>query len=152
MSIRRISLLSGFAALAMLAAGTIDTASAASQRSNTPLTQHADSFAKSKRGEATAGAYNSGLQIVDQFGGRKTRQTIKANSDQDATARAHSKSGPAFAEADNSVTKILSQDGGRKQRVTANTDQHASAKATSKKGPATAIASNDATVTVEQSR
>src|SRR3954447_10090190 len=151
MSIRRISLLSGFAALAMLA-GTIDTASAASQHSNTPLTQHADSFAKSKRGEATAGAYNSGLQIVDQFGGRKTRQTIDANSHQDADARARSKSGPAFAEADNSVTKILSQDGGRKQRVTANTDQHASAKATSKKGPATAIASNDATVTVEQSR
>ena len=152
MSIRRISLLSGFAALAMLAAGTIDTASAASQRSNTPLTQHADSFAKSKRGEATAGAYNSGLQIVDQFGGRKTRQTIDAKSTQNADATARSKHGAAFAEADNSVTKILSQEGGRKQTVHANTNQTATAKAFSKSGPATAISSNDATVTVEQAR
>src|SRR4051794_2452189 len=117
MSLRRISLLSGFAALAMLAAGTVGTASAASQHSTTPLNQHSDSFAKSKRGDATAGAANSGLVIVDQFGGRKTRQTIDANSHQNADATARSKSGAAYAEADNSVTKILGQDGGRKQRV-----------------------------------
>jgi hypothetical protein len=151
MSLRRVSLLTGFAALAMLV-GTLGTASAASQHSTTPLTQHATSYAKSKRGDADALATNSGLQIVDQFGGRKTRQTIDANSTQDATARARSKSGAASAEADNSVTKILSQDGGRKQRVNANTDQHATAKAFSKSGPATAVSSNDAVITVEQSR
>jgi hypothetical protein len=153
MSLRRISLLSGFAALAMLAAGTIGTASAATQHSTTPLHQTSKSVAKSKFGDATAASSNSGLMIVDQFAsGRKTRQQIDANSTQDASARARSKGGAAFAEADNSVTKILSQDGGRKQRVNADTTQKANAKAFSKSGPATAISSNDAVVTVDQSR
>jgi hypothetical protein len=152
MSIRRVSLLAGFAALAMLVAGGIGTASAATQKSNTPLTQHSDSFAKSRRGDATAGAANSGLVIVDQFGGRRTKQVINAKSNQDADATARSKHGEAFAQADNSVTKILSQDGGRKQRVNAKTTQDAHAKATSKYGPATAVSSNDAVITVDQSR
>jgi hypothetical protein len=152
MSIRRVSLLSGFAALALLVAGAVDTASAATQRSNTRLTQHSDAFAKTKRGDASASALNSGLVIVDQFGGKKDKMVIKAPSFQDADARARAKNGAAFAEADNSVTKILTQDGGSKQRIYAPTKQRANADARSKNGPATAVASNDAVITVGQSR
>src|SRR4051812_2405288 len=96
MSLRRVSLLSGFAALALVLAGTAAPASATEykrphkpvfQLNKAPTTQTATSTATAKRGDALSSASNDNLVIQDNstFGFGKSKQINKAPTHQTAT-------------------------------------------------------------------
>jgi hypothetical protein len=161
MSFRRVSLLSGFAALALLATGTVGTASAGElartphffkptvQFNKAPTTQTANSFSFAKRGDALSSARNDNLVIQDnsKLGfGKKSVQVNSAPTTQTANSKAVAKGGTALSDASNSNTIIQNNLGGRFQANSAPTHQTANSKAVSFGGPAISSASNSNTV------
>jgi hypothetical protein len=153
MSLRRISLLSGFAALAMLAtAGGISSASAADfrhpqtlQLNKAPTKQTSKSFAISKRGDALSSAANDNLVIQDnsKFGfGKRSKQVNTAPTNQTAKSFAFAKKGDAFSDASNTNTVIQNNFGGRLQVNKAPTHQTAKSGAVAIGGDAVSSASN----------
>jgi hypothetical protein len=162
MSFRRVSLLSGFAALALLATGTAGTASAGElvrtphfakpsvQFNQAPTTQTANSFSFAKRGDALSSARNDNLVIQDnsKLGGfgKKSVQVNSAPTTQTANSKAVAKGGTALSDASNSNTIIQNNLGGRFQANSAPTHQTATSKAVSFGGPAISSASNSNTV------
>lgn len=114
--IRRLSLLSGFAALALVAAGGLGSASAGElhrpvvkgpsrQLNKAPTSQRADSFAVAKKGDALSDASNSNTIIQTHLGGRL--QGNAAPTRQTARSGAVSIGGSAIASASNS--NVVSQ-------------------------------------------
>ena len=157
MSFRRVSLLSGFAALALLATGTAGTASAGElvrtphfakpsvQFNKAPTTQTANSFSFAKRGDALSSARNDNLVIQDntKLGfGKKSVQVNSAPTTQTANSKAVAKGGTALSDASNSNTIIQNNLGGRFQANSAPTHQTANSKAIAFGGPAISSASN----------
>ena len=152
--IRRISLLSGFAALAMLAGGGIRSASATElphyyrgkpvvQLNKAPTSQTANSFAFAKRGDALSSATNDNLVIQDNSAfGKRTLQLNAAPTRQTANSAAFAKKGDAFSDASNSNTIIQNNFGGRLQANKAPTHQTANSKAVALGGDAVSSASN----------
>src|SRR4051812_21078585 len=101
--LRRVSLLSGFAALGLVLAGSVGSASAGElvryphvykpsvQLNKAPTTQTANSFAFAKRGDALSSARNDNLVIQDntklgfgknsvQLNSAPTRQTANSKA------------------------------------------------------------------------
>jgi hypothetical protein len=164
MSIRRVSLLSGFAALALLATGALGTASAGERYSYKPYyksspqlnvgiqKQTANGIAITGKGPATALAANSGdLEQSNSrfFGPRRGAQVNVAVQNQTANAIAVTKKGPASATAANEGFLAQSNErfGGKGPQVNVATQvQSANAVAVTGKGPATATAANQGTL------
>jgi hypothetical protein len=156
MSIRRVSLLSGFAALALLATGGLGPASAGEphrpfvkapsvQLNKAPTSQHATSFAFAKRGDALSSAANDNLVIQDnsKLGfGKRSVQVNAAPTRQSASSVAVAKHGDALSDASNSNTIIQNNVGGRVQANLAPTHQTARSAAVALGGTAVASASN----------
>lgn len=164
--IRRVALLSGFAAVAMLAAGAMGPASAGEklhpvfkpfhaptlQLNTSPTTQHVTNFAKAIHGDALSSADANNLQIQDntKLGfGRNTYQFNNAPTRQSVTSKAFSRGGAAVSDASAENTIIQSNEGGRLQVNRAPTDQHVRASSVSIGGPA--ISSSSASNVVSQS-
>lgn len=156
--IRRVSLLSGFAALAMVAAGSLGQASAGElkrpvfvkpvapmtlQLNAAPTTQKVTSFSKAIGGPAVSSAGASNLQIQDNtklgFGGH-TLQLNAAPTTQSVTSKAVGIHGPAFSDASADNTIIQSNAGGRFQVNAAPTTQSVHSSALSIGGPAVSSA------------
>jgi hypothetical protein len=155
MSIRRVSLLSGFAALAMLAAGGgLSSASAAELRkfekpaiqlNKAPTTQTSTSFAIAKKGDALSSAANDNLVIQDNTKsgfGKGSLQVNTAPTTQTAKSFAYAKKGNAFSDASNTNTVIQNNFGGRFQVNHAPTHQSAHSGAVAIGGTAVSSASN----------
>ena len=150
--VRRLSLLGGFAALALLA-GAAGPASATElphrvgkpvvQLNKAPTSQTANSFAFAKKGEALSSATNDNLVIQDNSAfGKRTLQRNAAPTRQTANSAAFAKKGDAFSDASNSNTIIQNNFGGRLQANTAPTHQTANSKAVALGGSAVSAASN----------
>jgi hypothetical protein len=151
--VRRLSLLGGFAALALLA-GAAGPASATElphyyrgkpvvQLNKAPTSQTANSFAFAKRGDALSSATNDNLVIQDNSAfGKRTLQRNAAPTRQTANSAAFAKKGDAFSDASNSNTIIQNNFGGRLQANTAPTHQTANSKAVALGGSAVSAASN----------
>jgi hypothetical protein len=152
--LRRVSLLSGFAALALVATAGLGTASATEfyrpykptlQVNKAPTAQSATSVAKAKHGDALSSARNDNLIIQDNtklgFGG-KTKQLNSAPTAQSATSKAVSFGGAAVSDASNSNTIVQNNFGGRVQVNKAPTAQSAKSAAIAFGGPAISSASN----------
>jgi len=150
----RTALFSGFAALALLAGG-VGAASAGElvrapvrtpgvQLNHAPTTQHADSFAAARRGDALSSARNDNLVIQDntKLSGRRGAQVNLAPTTQDASSFAFAKKGDAFSDASNSNTVIQNNLGGRLQLNAAPTHQSAHSGAVAIGGTAVSSASN----------
>jgi hypothetical protein len=163
MSLRRVSLLSGFAALAFLVAGTTAPASATEyyrphkpvvQLNKAPTSQTATSTATAKRGDALSSAANDNLVIQDNStsGFGKSKQLNKAPTSQTATSTATAKHGDAFSDASNSNTIIQDNFGGRVQKNLAPTHQTATSTAKSFGGDAVSSASNSNVVSQGNAR
>ena len=164
MSLRRVSLLSGFAALALIVAGTAAPASATEykhppykpvfQLNKAPTTQTATSTATAKRGDAVSSAANDNLVIQDNstFGFGKSKQINKAPTHQTATSTATAKHGDAFSDASNSNTIVQNNFGGRVQKNLAPTHQTATSTAKSFGGDAVSSASNSNVVSQGNAR
>src|SRR5919198_704213 len=132
--LRRVSLLSGFAALALIATAGLGTASATEyyrpyygkvQLNAAPTSQHATSVAKAKHGDALSSARNDNLVIQDNtklFGKRGAQVNLAPTA--------------------NSNTIVQNNFGGRLQVNAAPTAQSAKSVAVSKGGPAISSASN----------
>src|SRR5919202_1492048 len=116
--VRRLSLLSGFAALALIAAAGLGTASATEyyhphkptyQVNKAPTAQSATSKALSYGSDAVSSARNDNLIIQDNsklgYGG-KTKQLNSAPTAQSATNKAVSFGGLAASEAVNNNTIV----------------------------------------------
>ena len=112
--LRRVSLLSGFAALALIATAGLGTASATEyyrpykptlQVNKAPTAQSANSVAVAKGGAAISDAANSNTIVQNNFGGRL--QVNAAPTAQSAKSVAVSKGGPAISSASNS--NVVSQ-------------------------------------------
>ena len=157
MSFRRVSLLSGFAALALLATGTVGTASAGElvryphyykpsvQFNTAPTAQTANSAAFAKHGDALSSARNDNLVIQDnsKLGfGKRSFQLNSAPTSQTANSKAVSVGGTALSDASNSNTIIQNNLGGRFQVNSAPTHQTANSVAVAKRGDAISSASN----------
>jgi hypothetical protein len=155
MSLRRVSLLSGFAALAMLAGG-LGSASATElpyhrlgvpsiQYNQAPTTQTSKSFAIAKKGDAFSSASNDNLTIQDntKLGfGKRSLQVNSAPTNQTAKSFAFAKKGDAFSDASNTNTTIQNNFGGRLQVNSAPTHQSAHSGAVAIGGSAVSSASN----------
>ena len=104
--IRRIALLSGFAALGLMAVGSVAPASAG-QVLKAPVHQTATAKSRAKFGDATSIATNQNLSILDvsRDGGRG-RQVLKAPVNQHATAKSFAIHGDATSVASNNNTTI----------------------------------------------
>jgi hypothetical protein len=162
MSLRRVSLLSGFAALALLVAGGAPASATEYYRPHKPVvqfnkaptTQTATSTATSKRGDALSSASNDNLIIQDNstFGFGKSKQINKAPTHQTATSTATAKHGDAFSDASNSNTVIQNTFGGRFQKNFAPTHQTATSTATAVGGSAVSSASNSNVVSQGNAR
>jgi TolA-binding protein len=154
MSLRRVSLLSGFAALALVVAGAAGPASATEyyrphkpvvQINKAPTTQSATSTATAKRGDALSSASNDNLVIQDNTKldfGKRSKQLNLAPTTQSATSTATAKHGDALSDASNSNTIIQNNFGGRFQKNFAPTHQTATSSATAVGGSAVSSASN----------
>ena len=151
---RRVSLLSGIAALALVAGFGAAPASATElykkpvygkvQLNAAPTSQHATSVAKSKYGDAISGARNDNLIIQDNtklFGPRGAQVNLAPTS-QSATSVAVAKHGAAISDAANSNTIVQNNLGGRVQVNAAPTHQSAKSVAVAKGGPAISSAAN----------
>jgi hypothetical protein len=153
--VRRLSLLSGFAALALIAAAGLGSAASATeyyhphkpsyQVNKAPTAQTATSKALSFGSDAVSSARNDNLIIQDNtklgFGG-KTKQLNSAPTAQSATSKAVSFGGAAISDAQNNNTIVQNNFGGRVQVNKAPTAQSATSKAISFGGPAVSTASN----------
>ena len=160
MSFRRVSLLSGFAALGLvLAAGSFGSTTASAgevfrpvykapprvQVNKAPTTQTSNSFAFAKRGDALSSARNDNLVIQDntKLGfGKRSLQVNSAPTTQTANSKAVAVGGTALSDASNSNTIIQNNLGGRLQVNRAPTTQTANSKAIAFGGPAVSSASN----------
>jgi hypothetical protein len=151
--LRRVSLLSGFAALALIATAGLGTASATEyykpaygkvQLNAAPTAQHATSVAKAKYGDAVSSARNDNLVIQDntKLFGKRGAQINVAPTTQDASSFAFAKKGNAFSDASNSNTIIQNNLGGRLQVNAAPTHQSARSGAVAIGGTAVSSASN----------
>ena len=151
--LRRVSLLSGFAALALVATAGLGTASATEyyrpyygkvQLNAAPTSQHATSVAKAKHGDALSSARNDNLVIQDntKLFGKRGAQVNLAPTAQSANSVAVAKGGAAISDAANSNTIVQNNFGGRLQVNAAPTAQSAKSVAVSKGGPAISSASN----------
>ena len=105
--IRRLALLSGFAALGLMAVGTVAPASAGQQKIYAPVHQTATAKSRAKFGDATSIATNQNLSILDvsRDGGRG-RQVLKAPVNQHATAKSFAIHGDATSVASNNNTTV----------------------------------------------
>jgi len=159
MSLRRVSLLSGFAALGLVfAAASAGTSSASAgelyrpyykapsvQFNSAPTTQTANSAAFAKHSDALSSAHNDNLVIQDntkQGFGKKSFQVNSAPTTQTANSKAVAFGGTALSDASNSNTIIQNNLGGRFQANSAPTTQTANSKAVAFGGPALSSASN----------
>ena len=154
--LRRVSLLSGFAALALLATAGLGSSASATelyrpykptlQVNKAPTAQSATSVAKAKHGDALSSARNDNLVIQDNsklgFGGKKSLQVNSAPTTQTANSKAVAKGGTALSDASNSNTIIQNNLGGRFQVNSAPTTQTANSVAVAKRGDAISSASN----------
>jgi hypothetical protein len=165
--IRRVSLLSGFAAVALLLAGGLGQASAGElkvkpvfapfhaptvQTNLSPTTQHVTNSATAFRGPALSSADANNLQIQSnaKLGfGRNTFQLNAAPTTQSVTSNAFSRGGPALSSASAENTIIQNNLGGRVQTNLAPTTQNVHANAVAIGGPA--ISSSTASNVVSQS-
>lgn len=165
--IRRVSLLSGFAAVALLVAGGMGQASAGElkfkpvfvpfhaptvQTNISPTTQHVTDFAKAIRGPAVSSADANNLQIQSntKLGfGRNTFQLNAAPTSQSVSSNAFSRGGPALSSASAENTIIQNNLGGRVQTNLAPTTQNVHAGSVAIGGPA--ISSASASNVVSQS-
>jgi hypothetical protein len=156
----------GSLTLALLATGALGTASAGERSSYKPSyksyaapqlnvgiqKQHADSFAITGRGPASALAANNGdLEQSNSrfFGPRRGAQINVGVQNQTATGVAITGKGPASATAANEgfLSQSNSRFGGKGPQVNIATQvQQATAVAVSGKGPATATAANQGTL------
>ena len=151
---RRISLLSGFAALALIAAAGLGSASATEyyhphkpsyQVNKAPTAQTATSKALSFGSDAVSSARNDNLIIQDntKLGfGKRTLQLNSAPTAQSAKSAAVAFGGTALSDASNSNTIVQNNFGGRVQVNKAPTAQSAKSAAISFGGPAISSASN----------
>lgn len=153
--VSRVSLRTAFAALGLLAtAGMIGPASAGELRpvykpfpvvqlNKAPTSQHADSFARARHGDAISSAATSNLVIQDNtklgFGGH-TKQINSAPTRQTANSKAVAFGGAALSDASTDNTIIQNNTGGRLQINRAPVTQSAHSSALSVGGPAVSSA------------
>lgn len=153
--ISRVSLRTAFAALGLVATvGMIGSASAREVRpiykpfpvmqlNKAPTTQHANSFARARHGDAISSAATSNLVIQDntKLGfGKHTLQLNSAPTRQTANSKAVAFGGAALSDASTDNTIIQNNTGGRLQINRAPTTQTARSSALSFGGPAVSSA------------
>jgi hypothetical protein len=163
----RVSLLSGFAAVAMIVAGGMGQASAGQlkvqpvvvpfhaptvQTNISPTTQHVTDSATAIRGPALSSADANNLQIQSNTklgSGRNTFQLNAAPTSQSVSSNAFSRGGAALSSGSAENTIIQSNLGGRVQTNLAPTTQNVRANSVAIGGPA--ISSATASNVVSQS-
>jgi hypothetical protein len=143
---RRLSLFSAVAALALMAAPLVSPASAGSlQKQYVPTTQHATGKSFAFGGSADSLALNNNSIDLSNLGGR--RQILDAPTHQTATSHSTAIFGDASATSVNTNDVLLGNVGGKKQIIKAPTTQTATASSVSIGGDASSVAANSNSVT-----